>query len=234
MNSFDSLILSLINQFARRSSIFDKFVVLLSTNHLLKGAVILAVAWWIWFENEDVRRKREILLATMIACLPALVITQILARTIYRPRPLNEAGLLFRVPYGTEAADWVQYSSFPSDHAVLFFALALGIFFASRRFGWFAFVYVSLFICLPRVYLGEHYPTDILAGAAIGMVPVWLASLPSVRNPLTGWALRWMSSRPSQFYSFSFLVTYLIAELFDPALRIVSFIIRIGYPRMAL
>jgi undecaprenyl-diphosphatase len=230
MNSFDSFILSLINQFARRSFLFDKFVVLLSNNNLLKGAVILAIVWWIWFENEDVRRKREILLATLITCFPALIITQILAKTIFRPRPLNEAALLLRVPYGIEAAQWMQHSSFPSDHAVLFFALALGIFLASRRFGWFAYVYVSLFICLPRIYLGEHYPTDILAGAAIGMAPVWLACLPSVRNRLTGWALRWMSARPSQFYSLTFLVTYLIAELFGPALMIVSFIIRKGHP----
>src|SRR6266849_10215414 len=123
MNSFDSFVLSLINQFARRSFIFDKFVVLLSNNDLLKGAVILAIVWWIWFENEEVRRKREILLATMIGCFPALVITQILAKAIYRTRPLNAPGLLFRVPYGIEAADWAQWSSFPSDHAVLFFAL---------------------------------------------------------------------------------------------------------------
>jgi undecaprenyl-diphosphatase len=230
MNSFDSFFLSLINQFAGRSFIFDKVVVLISNSDLLKGAVILAIVWGIWFENQDARRKREILLATMIACFPALVITQILAKTIYRPRPLNDAGLLSRVPYGIHAAEWAQHSSFPSDHAVLFFALAMGIFLASRRFGWFAFVYVSLFICLPRIYLGEHYPTDILAGAIIGIALVSLASLPSVRKPLTGWALRWMDSRPSQFYSFSFLVTYLIAELFDPALTIVSFIIRKGYP----
>ena len=225
MNNFDSFILSFINQFVHRSFTFDKFVVLLSNSNLLKGAVILAVGWWIWFENEDVRRKREILLATMIGCFPALVITKILTKTMYRPRPLDEARLLFRVPYGIGVAGWKQWSSFPSDHAVLFFALALGIFLASRRFGWFAFLYVSLFICLPRIYLLEHYPTDILGGAAIGMVAVWVANLPSVRKPLTGWALRWMESRPSQFYSCSFLVTYLMAELFDPALTIVSFII---------
>jgi hypothetical protein len=89
----------------------------------------------------------------------------------------------------------------------LFFTLALGIYFASRRAGWFCFIYSLLFICLPRVYLGEHYPTDIVAGAAIGMVPAWLANLPGIREPLTGWALRWMDSNPSQFYCFAFIVT---------------------------
>jgi len=121
-------------------------------------------------------------------------------------------------------------SSFPSDHAALFFALAVAIFFASRRAGWFAFFYSLVLICLPRVYLGEHYPTDVMAGAAIGMFPVWLSNLPAIRKPLTGWALRWMDSNPSQFYCFAFIVTYQVAELFDPALKMLHFMVyrRIG------
>ena len=91
---------------------------------------------------------------------------------MFRVRPLNELRLLSIVHYGMDNSNWKQLSSFPSDHAALFFTLAVGIYFASRRAGWFCFIYYSLlFICLPRVYLGEHYPTDIVAGAAIGMVP---------------------------------------------------------------
>jgi PAP2 superfamily len=79
-----------------------------------------------------------------------------------------------------------------------------------------------VFICLPRLYLGEHYPTDVLAGAALGMVPAWLAN-----QPFTGWAFRWMDSNPSQFYCLAFIVTYQIAELFDPLLKIIHYL-RLG------
>ena len=97
---------------------------------------------------------------------------------MFRVRPLNELRLLSIVHYGMDNSNWKQLSSFPSDHAALFFTLAVGIYFASRRAGWFCFIYYSLqFICLPRVYLGEHYSTDIVAGAAIGMVPAWLANI---------------------------------------------------------
>jgi hypothetical protein len=63
-----------------------------------------------------------------------------------------------------------------------------------------------------------------------GWSPAWLANLPGIREPLTGWALRWMDSNPSQFYCFAFIVTYQVAELFDPALKLLRFIIfhRIG------
>jgi undecaprenyl-diphosphatase len=230
MNSFDLSVLSFLNRFAHRSFNFDQAVVVLSNANLLKGGVIVGMIWWIWFDREDVQRKREALLAGLMASVPALIIAKILTKVTFRTRPLNESKLLSVLRYGIDNANWQQLSSFPSDHAVLFFAMATGIFFASRRAGWFAFFYASVFICLPRMYLGEHYPTDVLAGAAIGMLPVWLGNLPRIRKPLTGWALRWMDSNPSQFYCFAFIVTYQVAELFDPALDIVKFIVyrRIG------
>jgi undecaprenyl-diphosphatase len=222
MNPFDRYISSFINAFAQRSLKFDQFVVFLSDSDLLKGVLVFAVIWWLWFQDKDVRRKRESLLAAMIASFPALAIAWTLSRVIVRPRPLNEAQFLFRAPYGQNVIGWVNASSFPSDHAVLFFALVTGIFLASRRMGWFTFVYVTIMICLPRLYIGAHYATDILAGGAIGMSMAWLANRPTIRIPLTGCALQWLDARPAQFYCFSFLATYLMAELFDPLFKMLK------------
>jgi membrane-associated phospholipid phosphatase len=222
MNGFDLSISSFINGFAHRSLRFDEFVVFLSNSHLLKGGVVIGLVWWLWFQNGDVRSKREALLAAVIASFPALAVARILSWVFFRPRPLNEARFLFRVPYGATAVAWEGLSSFPSDHAVLFFALATGIFFVSRRAGWFTFAYVSIIICLPRIFIGVHYTTDILAGAAIGGSMAWLANLSAVRKPLTSWALQWQNAKPEQFYCFSFILTYQMAEQFDPLLKILK------------
>jgi undecaprenyl-diphosphatase len=225
MNSFDLSISSFINGLAHRSFFLDELVIFVSRSNLLKGGVVIGLAWWLWFQDGDIRRKREALLAAMIATFPALAFARVLSWVVFRPRPLNDAHFPLRVPYGISAAQWEGFSSFPSDHAVLFFALATGILFASRRAGWFTFVYVSVVICLPRLFIGEHYTTDILAGAAIGISMTWLANLPAIRKVLTSWALRWMDAKPGQFYCFSFILSYQMAELLNPILSMLKFII---------
>ncbi len=220
MNSFDLFISSFINGFAHRSFRFDEFVNWLSESVLFKGGVVIGIGWWLWFQNHDVRETREVLLATIMASFPALGIARVLSWVVNRTRPLIETRHIYRLPYG-QTPGWEGPSSFPSDHAVLFFALATGIFFASRRTGWFVFAYVSIVICLPRIYLAEHYATDILAGAAIGVFMTWLANISRIRKPLTAWALRLLETRPGLFYFCAFIVTCQMADLFDPIIKMV-------------
>lgn len=224
MNRLDLAVLYFINLLAHRSFVFDELMVLVSNNNFLKGALVFAVMWYVWFQYEDDRNKHEYLLAGVGASFVGLTLAKILTWMIVRPRPFNEPSVELRIPYGIQAANWEGLSSFPSDHGVLFFALAMGIFFASRRAGWLMFIYISVFICLPRIYLGIHYPSDVLAGAAIGLSTGWLVHLPAIRKPFTNWALKWLDAKPGQFYACSFLVTYMICELFDPAIKVVSFI----------
>ncbi len=223
MNRLDLSILNFINLLARRSLVFDEMMVLMSNNNFLKGALVFAVMWYLWFQYEDDRNKHEYLLAGVGASFIGLTLAKILTLVIFRPRPFNDSSVAIRIPYGIEAAIWEGHNSFPSDHGVLFFALATGIFFASRRAGWLVFIYISVFICLPRIYLGIHYPIDVLAGAAIGLSIGWLVHLPAIRKPFTSWALRCLEARPGQFYFFSFLLSYLICELFDPLISLANF-----------
>ena len=60
--------------------------------------------------------------------------------------------------------------SFPSDHAGFFLALALGIWFASRRFGIVALVWTLCVIYPSKLISGQHTLLDITAGALVGAV----------------------------------------------------------------
>jgi undecaprenyl-diphosphatase len=225
MNSFDMVLMSFLYRLAHRAPIIDEFVVMVSGNTLLKGGVVVAVMWWIWFRSEE---KRQFVLVGLIAGFLGLVLARVLTHVVFRVRPLNNPELAFPIPCELSRRVFEGAGSFPSDHAVLFFALATGIFLASRRVGGWMFIYVSLVICLPRIYLGIHYPTDVLAGAAIGAGLACLVNLPAIKRPATMWAIRWADSEPSLFYPCFFLLSYQITDLFEPLRAIAGFILRRG------
>lgn len=64
-------------------------------------------------------------------------------------------------------------ASFPSGHAAFFFALSFIIFLHNKKIGTLFFI-ASFLICLARVFTGIHWPTDILAGAIVGILSAWL------------------------------------------------------------
>lgn len=59
--------------------------------------------------------------------------------------------------------------SFPSNHTVIAFALAVGLAAAAPRLAWPA-VFLAVLAGSARVLAGDHYPHDVLAGAAVGTV----------------------------------------------------------------
>jgi undecaprenyl-diphosphatase len=224
MNSLDSSIISYLNLFARKSWVFDQAVAFISVNLLLKGGMLMVFVWWAWFRTENKgSRDREYLIATILSCAVALFVGRIMVLTLpFRLRPLHEPGLNFVTPYGVAEDTLAKLSSFPSDHAVLFFALVTGLFFISRALGAFALFYTIIVIVLPRMYMGLHYPSDILAGAAVGASISWLGNtyLPEKRGIQYIKSLSW--SRPMYFYPVLFLVTYQIADQFENSRAIVG------------
>lgn len=217
MNIIDLTIISHVNSLSRHSMFLDQFMAFLAHNPLLKGGVLATIIWWLWSSGSGQRPfVREHIIATVLLCFPAIALARGLAAFLpFRLRPVHETGIGFLTPYGVNLDILDGWSSFPSDHAVLFFALATGIFFISRRIGVFAFIYVSLVISLPRIYLGLHYPTDVFAGALLGIAMGWAGNTYIVRNRRFLAAMDWLWSRPGLFYPSFFLVTYQVADLFS-------------------
>jgi len=63
--------------------------------------------------------------------------------------------------------------SFPSSHAVNFFAAGPLVLEAFPRLGGWYFLLAGS-VALSRVYVGDHYPSDVAAGAALGLLLGWL------------------------------------------------------------
>jgi undecaprenyl-diphosphatase len=226
----DNFVMTHLNLFARKSWVFDQAVAFISVNYLLKGGVLMLFVWWAWFRTDNkASADRGHIVATMLSCVVALAVGRMLVILLpFRLRPLHEIGLNFVRPYGVSEDALGKLSSFPSDHAVLFFALVTGFFFVSRALGVIALLYTIAVVALPRMYLGLHYPTDILGGAVVGVAIAWLGNtyLPRTRIAGSIQALSW--DRPMYFYPALFLVTYQIADLFENSRELVGGVFKLG------
>lgn len=101
--------------------------------------------------------------AGLAAAALGLGANQVIAQLWHRPRPYQDHPLGI-VPLLSHTHD----ASFPSDHATAAFAIAFGVLFVARRAGWLFLAWAAL-IAVSRVLAGMHYPTDVLAGALIGL-----------------------------------------------------------------
>jgi undecaprenyl-diphosphatase len=226
MNAFDYTFLSALNRSFLHCKVMDHIMIVLAGNLLLKGGVVMAAIWWLWFhvpkDEEAARIVRRRIIAGFCATVFAMGLVRVAHLALpFRPRPLNYP-TLFKLSGDMSNVDRIYMmgdSSFPSDHAALFYSLAMTIFLTSRRLGILSFLYVTFFICFPRMYLLLHYPTDILVGGMIGIVCVILgvgiSELNSPLRSLLDLSIRWSQRFPGAFYALMFVWSFSIADLFD-------------------
>jgi len=138
---------------------------------LIPSLAGLVIAWLLSLVTRDRLREwaRQLLVVSSFIFLgvglPSLVAT-LLKRIIGRARPMEwtvEAPLSF-TPWNWNA---YTYQSFPSGHSTTAFSLALTIAFLWPRSFWPMLGFAAL-IALSRIVLGQHYITDVTAGAVLG------------------------------------------------------------------
>jgi undecaprenyl-diphosphatase len=219
MNAVDFPVMHWLNSLVGVSVHFDEAILWLYGVNYVKGAIVVSIFWWYWFRKTDAttaQLTRERVLSTLCAAIVAIVMARILSVSLpFRLRPRFEPALHFILPVGATPNDMVNWSGFPSDHAVMFAALAGGLWFISRRMGVLAMLYTIFVISFPRVYLGVHYPMDIIAGVILGTVISCCFNLAVVRRHIAGPALRWEGTSPGAFYVALFLLSFEFSTMFD-------------------
>jgi membrane-associated phospholipid phosphatase len=137
--------------------------------------------------------------------VPSLVAT-LAKRAIGRGRPdqFDQYGLLYFRP------NWADYGfqGFPSGHATTAFALAMVLAFLAPRWTAVAMVFGAL-VAASRVIVGAHYPSDVVAGAIVGILGAYLVRLVFAQR---GWGFRVMPDGSIQQRAMSSLRRYLILK----------------------
>jgi len=145
--------------------------------HPLIDALMRGVANWaeplflaliaFWFFYGWVRGRpqdRQGALGAFVAALGALAIVQLIDRLWDRPRPFvaHPATVHLLAAHAPDA-------SFPSDHVTAACAIAVVLLAYHRRLGVAALLFAAL-LAYARVYIGVHYPGDVLGGALLGIL----------------------------------------------------------------
>lgn len=122
--------------------------------------------------------KRDFLIAVLTALIICTIITHLLKRVIFEgdPRPLR---LLEDVARAVPMLKHNNYvNSFPSGHTSTAFTTALLLAYIVRaRFAMFVFPILAFLVGYSRVYLAQHFVTDVLAGMIIGIISSYLSLL---------------------------------------------------------
>ena len=186
MTPIDRDVLLLLNGVIGRSpSAFEGALFLCGQIPLVVCVMALLALWWT--DTEGGRNLRILgggrapsrlgllesrcRVAMLSVAIPAaFVVTRLIAYATNLPRPLGRERLLVPI----DAVRWNElvqamtgFGAFPSDHAALFFAVAVGLFAWGRAVGTVGLCVAALF-SLARVAVGFHYPSDMFVGAAIG------------------------------------------------------------------
>jgi undecaprenyl-diphosphatase len=121
---------------------------------------VAAVCLWLLARPGGSRKWKLAAGSALGAAALGLLVNKIISSAWQRDRPFAHHSAHVWGPHKTDA-------SFPSDHASAAFGIAVAVAIIDPLVGAF-FIVLAVLIAVGRVVVGEHYPGDVIAGAAIG------------------------------------------------------------------
>ncbi|MBL7575355.1 undecaprenyl-diphosphatase [Peptoniphilus asaccharolyticus DSM 20463] len=153
----DNFFIKLINQ--KMNNAYTNFLFYHITN--LGGAVsVISITLLLFIIGG---KPRELSLEIILSLIVSTLLVQILKRIFSRNRPYWILENLNT--YGIDLSDY----SFPSGHSAAAFTLGMTIALNYPAIKIVVLIVATL-IAISRIYLGVHYPTDVLAGVIIGII----------------------------------------------------------------
>lgn len=158
----------LINGLAHKNIFLDKFMVGCSKY----GPYIFVIAICLFYINAAIKKDkgvREIIVDTIAITVISLIISNIIGRIFYMPRPFVRENVNLLYYHAANA-------SFPSDHSIGTISIAIGINKLSKKFGK-PSILLAILVGISRIYVGHHFPIDVIGGCLLVLCVNYLYNL---------------------------------------------------------
>ena len=162
---YDANVFGAINGLANHSRVIDLIGIFLA-DYLPYFLVLLLASFLFWPKKDKTKNRAMILLSIAAALIARFMVKTIILFFYDRPRPYMELTSVHKL-ISVSAVENLQ--SFPSGHAIFFFALSTVIYSFNKKLGIF-FLAFSTLMSIARIFVGVHWPSDILAGAILGTI----------------------------------------------------------------
>jgi len=214
LGQFDHFVMSLMSDWTQYSALLNKFIVPFLGLFTVKTLPVFAGIWLLWF-SADAAKYRPMIVDGFVGMFLAGAVSRVIQDFLpERLRPLDSGDLDFRPPLGLKPYMMEQWSSFPSDHAAVFFALSTTVWLVSRPIGAISYAWTIFIICMPRLFGGVHYASDIIGGAVIGVLVAWFIA-PPIGGKLSPYILAAEKKHTALFYAAFFALSFQFATLFN-------------------
>ena len=164
LNPFDTTVYHFINGFAGRSNILDTIMIFFAKDALEIYAALFIIAWFV-LPKKDINNRHALVMAGLSGVL-ALIINLVISHIWFRPRPFT----VFQKGTFTQLVPHSPDASFPSDHASGSWGFAAGSWGKQQKWISYTFTIIAVIVMIARVFVGVHYPTDVIGGMVIGII----------------------------------------------------------------
>jgi membrane-associated phospholipid phosphatase len=158
-----------VTTFARDTGWLNSVMSVYSTIGVFLLGVLLAVVWWTARRTGGDAMAR--LFAAGVGVVLAVAANAGIKSLVAERRPCLTIPHSFTVGACPGPTDY----SFPSNHSAIAAALAAAVFLLNRRLGLIAAA-LAVLEGFSRVYIGVHYPHDVIVGLLVGALVTWLAA----------------------------------------------------------
>ncbi len=170
-SQFNIDIFRAINDLGKQYSFLNSAMIFLAEYMVyILGLIIIAY----WFTGS--RKSRMMVIQAMVAFVIAEMIGKIAGKFHLNYQPFAV------LPDVNKLVDHAVDNSFPSDHTILFFSICFSFWLVRKKTGW-LWLILAFCVAISRIWVGVHYPFDVVIGALIGCVSAlfsyWLVLLSS-------------------------------------------------------